>query len=304
MKNNIAVLMSTYNGEKYLKAQLDSIFNQTSQNIVLFIRDDGSCDSTLEIIKSYNNKIVLLENNENLGVGSSFMETLYKAGLDFDYYAFCDQDDIWLVNKIEKAVLELEKFPLPTLYCSNQTLVDKELNNLGLRHKKTIDTSYLQILTSNQITGCTMVWNNQLQKLLVSKDRRPSKELLEVRIHDVWVSMVASIAGSIVYDSNSYILYRQHENNVVGVKKRNLILNWVQKLGDSSKRKGRSRLATEILNNYRQFINDDIAAELELLSTYQNSFRKKILLLQNKKIFSLTTEPKWSVFVKILFNLI
>ena len=283
--------MSTYNGEKYLKAQLDSIFNQTSQNIVLFIRDDGSCDSTLEIIKSYNNKIVLLENND-------------KAGLDFDYYAFCDQDDIWLVNKIEKAVLELEKFPLPTLYCSNQTLVDKELNNLGLRHKKTIDTSYLQILTSNQITGCTMVWNNQLQKLLVSKDRRPSKELLEVRIHDVWVAMVASIAGSIVYDSNSYILYRQHENNVVGVKKRNLILNWVQKLGDSSKRKGRSRLATEILNNYRQFINDDIAAELELLSTYQNSFRKKILLLQNKQIFSLTTEPKWSVFVKILFNLI
>ena len=149
-----------------------------------------------------------------------------------------------------------------------------------------------------------MVWNNQLQKLLVSKDRRPSKELLEVRIHDVWVAMVASIAGSIVYDSNSYILYRQHENNVVGVKKRNLILNWVQKLGDSSKRKGRSRLATEILNNYRQFINDDIAAELELLSTYQNSFRKKILLLQNKQIFSLTTEPKWSVFVKILFNLI
>ena len=107
-----------------------------------------------------------------------------------------------------------------------------------------------------------------------------------------------------VWNNQLQKLYRQHENNVVGVKKRNLILNWVQKLGDSSKRKGRSRLATEILNNYRQFINDDIAAELELLSTYQNSFRKKILLLQNKKIFSLTTEPKWSVFVKILFNLI
>ena len=70
------------------------------------------------------------------------------------------------------------------------------------------------------------------------------------------------------------------------MKKRNLILNWVQKLGDSSKRKGRSRLATEILNNYRQFINDDIAAELELLSTYQNSFRKKYYFYKIKKFLA------------------
>ncbi|MHC5923958.1 glycosyltransferase, partial [Streptococcus pyogenes] len=90
----VAVAMSTYNGEKYLKEQLDSLFEQKKVDLTLFVRDDLSTDKTVEILSQYNGKLIRVDNNStNLGVGCSFMETLYRVGTDFDYFAFCDQDD-------------------------------------------------------------------------------------------------------------------------------------------------------------------------------------------------------------------
>ena len=102
-KPSVCVLMSTYNGEQFIREQLESICSQNGVNVTLLIRDDGSKDNTLSILKSFEEKIPMrvITDGENLGPGNSFMELVYQAG-DFDFYAFSDQDDIWKNNKLER----------------------------------------------------------------------------------------------------------------------------------------------------------------------------------------------------------
>ncbi|MBF0819541.1 glycosyltransferase family 2 protein [Streptococcus acidominimus] len=304
-KLKIAIIMSTYNGENYLREQLESLLQQEGMEVSIFVRDDGSQDATLEILEAYKDNLTLVKNNGlNLGVGNSFMEALYQAGIEYDYYAFCDQDDVWLPNKLLQAVESIGCIPKPILYCSNQLLVNQDLEQLGLRHQHTLDTSSLQILNDNRVTGCTMVWNRSLQTVLIEKERRPSSALLKVRIHDVWVAMVASLIGEIIYDSNALIYYRQHEHNVVGVKKENIYLNWCKKLRNKSKRNGRSLLAKELVEKFEDLIGGTILSDLKIVSNYQRNFSSKVVLMRNSHLFSFSNESKWAIRLKIIFNLI
>ena len=301
----VAIIISTYNGELFFEQQLESLFNQADVEISIFVRDDCSTDNTLNLLEKYSNRLTIIDNNHiNLGVGNSFMETLYSVGDFFDFYAFCDQDDIWLENKLSEAILKLERETGPVLYCSNQTLVDKNLSVLGERHKESLNTSYLQILNNNKLTGCTMVWNKELQIALLATENRPSSNLLKTRIHDVWVAMVASVVGKIIYDSNSYIYYRQHENNVVGVRKEKLLSIWRKKLFNSNLRNGRSMLAGEIHAKFQNNISPKIAQDLECFANYQKSIKYKFLLLKNSSLFKFSNEPKISIWLKIIFNLV
>lgn len=304
-RKRVAVLMSTYNGENYLREQIDSLVQQEGVETSIFVRDDGSQDRTLEILASYKDHLVVMENEgQNLGVGTSFMETLYQAGTEYDYYAFCDQDDVWFTDKLLQAIENIGSSQTPTLYCSNQTLVNQDLEEIGLRHAQPINTASLQILNDNPVTGCTMVWNQALQELLHQPKNRPSHDVLKVRIHDVWVAMVASTVGDIIYDPNSYIYYRQHEHNVVGVRKENLYANWYKKLCNKSKRNGRSLLAKEIVEKFSDKIEDTTLSDLKIVSDYQRSFSSKMALIRNNHLFSLSNEPKWAIRLKILLNLI
>lgn len=301
--NRVAVLMSTYNGEKYLKEQIDSILAQKGVDVTLYIRDDCSSDGTIDIIKGYvkryKNAVLIL--GDNLGVGNSFMQLVYDCPDDYEYYAFADQDDIWLKEKLKSAISKIGAETQPVLYCSNQLLVDKELKTLGMRYTGALNTSYKQILFSNQFAGCTMVWNNSLHKILCDENRRPSTMLLKNRIHDVWVAMVASVVGFIIYDENSYILYRQHENNVVGVKKESITKEWIEKIRRKDLRNGRSKLAMEIYSKFADIMIDDkeMKDTLELCATYKDSWKNKINLLRNKELR--TNEFLYNM--KILFNL-
>ena len=125
----IAVLMSTYNGEKYIKEQLDSIFRQKEVKVTLYVRDDGSTDGTLDIIKLYHG-IILLPFDENKGPGLSFMTLLYHVmgqSTKYDYYAFADQDDIWMDNKLIKAIKQIQNNGECVLYSSNQWLYENHI---------------------------------------------------------------------------------------------------------------------------------------------------------------------------------
>ncbi|PIO78239.1 glycosyltransferase [Streptococcus parauberis] len=305
MVKRIAVAMSTYNGEKYLTEQIESVLSQSNVDITLFIRDDMSSDKTKILLETFRNKVIIIDNQKtNLGVGNSFMDLLYAIGSDFDYYAFCDQDDVWLSNKVESAVEVLTGLSGPQLYCSNQTVVNEQLKPIRTRHNYKINTSYLQIVNNNKITGCTMLWNQELQKILIEPSHRPKKELLQNRIHDVWVSLVASLVGQIHYDTNSYILYRQHENNVVGVKKVMLLENWKKKLNNKSKRNGRSMISKEALEKLPNLISDRENKKLTLFATYRINIKNKIHLLQNLKLLNGTGESQIALLIKVLFNLI
>ena len=132
--SKVQVLLSTYNGEKYLKEQLDSLLAQDYPNIDILIRDDGSKDSTKQILTGYeNHKNIRVIYGSNIGITASFLELLKISDPEAEFLAFCDQDDVWLKDKISRAVAALQKHPsdIPLMYCSRLTIVDESLRIIG-----------------------------------------------------------------------------------------------------------------------------------------------------------------------------
>lgn len=305
MNEKIAVLMSTYNGEEFLRDQIESILNQEKVNVTLYVRDDGSSDRTIEILREYEEQGKLkLTCGKNCGVGNSFMELLYTSDQNFDFYAFSDQDDIWLSDKLYSAVGTIKKQKIPALYTGNQMLVNRKGEVLGIRYKEVPSTDYHQILCKNLVSGCTMVFNQELYALLKNEKRRPSYALLQNRIHDVWVAMVASITGTVYFDEESHILYRQHERNVVGARKKNMrdrFKEILEKIKSPKQRCGRSKLAREICQCFPEFICNN--NDLQIYGYYKSSVKSKIKLLKEHQIRKFTEETQISFVLKIMFGL-
>ena len=209
-KEKVQILMSTYNGERFLREQIDSLLKQTYQNIEILIRDDGSKDRTPEILKEYQqnypNIQVYLE--ENTGVNESFFELLRKS--DADYVAFCDQDDVWLEEKVQKAVEKLQGIREPALYCSNKILVDSNLKVIMENNHRKLRPGFENAVVECICTGCTSMMNRSLAEKI--KAHIPEHAI----IHDWWCYLAASYLGTVIFDDNAYIYYRQHESNVVG----------------------------------------------------------------------------------------
>lgn len=208
----VQILMSTYNGERFLREQIESLLRQSWKNVEILIRDDGSKDGTREILNEYSDKYeniqVYLESN--LGVAGSFFELLKKS--DADYVAFCDQDDIWLEKKIEAAVVKLEQEKGPALYCSNKILVDSTGNPMKKQDIRKRRPGFGNAVVECICTGCTAVMNQELAEIL--KEKVPEHAIL----HDWWTYLAASYVGKVIYDEQAYIYYRQHQENVVGAK--------------------------------------------------------------------------------------
>lgn len=300
----VAVLMSTYNGARYLKEQIESILNQQDVETTLLVRDDGSSDETVRIVEE-GYPFVRVIHGANVGVGSSFMELIYEAGTEYDFYAFADQDDIWDEDKLSVAAEWIGDTTTPTLYCSNQLLVDGDNIEMRVRYDAPPDVSPMQILNDNLVSGCTMVWNRMLQELLADPSRRPTPELLRKRIHDVWVAMVASSVGVVIFDETPHIRYRQHEKNVVGVDRRSLKDEWRRKLGNSELRNGRSALAIELLRCMGDLIDDAALNDtLRICSNYLHDFKSKLAMLRDARFSEHSGEPRPMYMAKVLIGLV
>ncbi|MGX7030431.1 glycosyltransferase family 2 protein [Vagococcus zengguangii] len=220
----VLVMMSTYNGEKYIQEQINSILQQNKVDITLLIRDDGSKDETISIINEFQKEYVnvLFLQGENLGPANSFIKLLNDASDDFDYYAFSDQDDVWKSDKISRAISLLEK-DIPSLYCSSVTIANDKLEPLYTT--KITEFSATELMLRNNVQGCTMVMNGSMKK----KINEYIPKYLEM--HDSWILRVATfINAKIVFDEYSGIYYRQHENNVIGKKNWNYIKNKTKKI--------------------------------------------------------------------------
>jgi glycosyltransferase involved in cell wall biosynthesis len=227
-KNNIAVLLSTYNGEKYIFDLLDSLSKQTNSHFDLIVRDDGSTDGTVDIINKYRNSscfnIHILNKSENLGSTKSFLELLKYANSvkSYLYFFFCDQDDVWHHNKIEKSVnkikdIEVNNSEIPVLVHSDLRVVDSARNKLfssfwKFQHIDPDRNNISRLVIQNTVTGCTLAMNRQLSE----KVKTDSEDII---VHDWWIAMIASIIGTIVPINDTLIDYRQHEGNVIGARK-------------------------------------------------------------------------------------
>ncbi|WP_346677476.1 MULTISPECIES: glycosyltransferase [Thomasclavelia] len=267
----VLVLLSTYNGEKYLSDLLNSILLQKNVHVDILIRDDGSIDDTINILnsfKSYDNIQVIYGNN--IGSKNSFYKLLEICDTSYDYYAFADQDDIWLEDKIYKAIKLLKKNNIsPALYLGNYTLVNKHLDFIRISKENRV-YPFEKIILKNHILGCTMVFNKQLLKVIKNHQYININNL---PFHDHWIYILCSaINGNIVLDSQSYILYRQHENNVVGSIK---FKDRIKSSALFKNKKVRYLYINELYKNYRDFIDNDKILLLKECINYTMSYKNK-----------------------------
>ncbi|WP_436670204.1 glycosyltransferase [Lactiplantibacillus plantarum] len=279
---SISILLSTYNGSKYIKKQIVSVLQQKGVQIRLFIRDDGSVDDTKSIITDFAEKDsrirIFLENN--IGYTKSFMRLCQLAKNSSDYYAFCDQDDVWLPDKLLRAITRLENISNNyKLYFSGLTMVDGNLNKIGTKYYKIQDVNLGSAMVRNSVAGCTMVFNNNLNNLNTS-----SNIVNKLIGHDAWIFRLnLAVDGATVYDDQSFIYFRRYGTNTTssGTITLSRILKELSLNREQSLRYETARI---LVDNFSQYITSDNLLLLASIASYRDSIRARIKLLFNSKL--------------------
>lgn len=292
MEQTVQVLLSSYNGEKYIREQIDSILGQKDIRIQLLVRDDGSIDGTRDILaeyeKSHDNIRVLY--GKNLGVIRSFFALIEAADEQYPYIAFSDQDDVWLPDKLARAVRMLEKERkrqetagkgmIPFAYCSAKQLVNADLHPLKQAIcYPAVRAEFGNALVENMCTGCTCVVDKTFLSLLKGKEPRFTV------MHDFWFYLVGTCFGKVIYDRESRILYRQHGGNELGAAS-SLFENYRRRVKYYRKHRGQlTRQAEEFLRIYGDKMpkGKRKLAEALVRSRTDRKIRKK--LLKERRIF-------------------
>lgn len=293
-KKKIAILMSVYNGEKYISEQLDSLYNQTViEDIRLFVRDDGSSDSTLNIINRWKDRIdIVVYKETNVGPARSFWELLNKD-IEAEYFLFCDQDDIWDTNKVEKSIEALNQGCCLS-YCNC-----RHIDSFGniMQQKRVIgtpDSSYENLFISGITQGCSMCFTKDLKRFI------QSKTIHCIPMHDVIVMLYAKAFGEIAWIDTPLFSYRIHNNNVVA-KNRNIysrikktLWNW-----KNSRNNSMAEVAEELINNIPGLQTNEFLSNMKI---YKNNFAAKIKILRNDKLKYVSSDCKRSYIFRIILN--
>ncbi|WP_315793752.1 glycosyltransferase family 2 protein [Paenibacillus sp. BIC5C1] len=228
-KSKVCIMLSTYNGVKYIDEQMESLLAQYEVDVQINIRDDGSSDGTVqklnEYAKSHPDQIRVIE-GKNLGVIGSFFELMCQTEPVYDFYAFCDQDDVWKQDKLIRAVTKLKsrQSNIPLMYCSSTQMVDQDLNHINVW--PTLPPKALSMynaIVENCCVGCTIVINPVAFKQV--RASIPS-DLTQVIMHDWWIYLYVSAFGVVIFDEEPMIQYRQHQNNVLGGSSEGWIAKW------------------------------------------------------------------------------
>ena len=291
MNETITILLATYNGEKYIAHQLNSIAEQSYTNWRLLIRDDHSADNTMMIIKEYQKKypgkIDIIQNTGNNTGSLLNFGALLEAAADAKYIMFCDQDDEWKKDKIEITFSKMQSLEkqftagYPILIFTNFQYVDEDMNIIESKKKFQVNRikkiGFAQLLAQNSVYGCTTLIN----KALADKVARIPPQ---AENHDYWIALVAGMFGCISYVDKKTVLYRQHSKNVSGnfdnnsFKKRVLRIFINKDTFTILSRK--KRMLQTLKATYYTEANDTIKKTLsDFLSMYEN--KSPFLLLKN-----------------------
>ena len=285
------MLLSTYNGEKYLKQLLDSVLNQSFTDICLSIRDDGSTDSTIDIIKSYSDeRIHLSVGKENLKPARSFLKLL-KESEDADYYAYCDQDDVWQEDKLKIAVDKLAGYENePALFMSTYDVVDGNLNFLYKRDMEFERPMSIEaVIMFRSPSACTMVFNRKLRDLINLSVPQ------NLRMHDFWILLVATgVKARIITEDMSLLKYRIHGNNTVG-----LMDNYADKIlrlikNAVSNKNERMLQANSLYENYYNLFDEETNQKLLEVIHYKDSIKNRMTFLLDKRF-------RWNAYINTMF---
>ncbi len=273
-EKKVTVLLSAYNGEKYIGEQIDSILNQTYQNIEIYVRDDGSKDKTVEVLKEYETQgKIHLEQGKNVGFIDSFFWLINHSG-DSDYYAFADQDDVWCSKKVQFAVerLEREKMDEPILYFTNYDFYDGNLNFVEHRKADTMPPSFRNAVVDCMPLGFNTVFNKAACETMRNHTPKHSCG------HDWWTYMVCAGLGRVIYDSRVTVKYRRHEKNVSAG--------------------GMDFIKFQVWR-FRKFFKNDYFKNVRLqLREYENFYQEQ-LSPEDRKVLGLFTQEKYHIGIAL-----
>ncbi len=272
----VLVFLSSYNGEKFLRCQLDSLLAQTGVDLHIHIRDDGSMDTTHTILEEYANAHanISFEYGENLGYAESFWQ-LFSMPNHYDFYAFSDQDDNWLPDKLSSAITLLAPYAdVPALYTSDVIPTDGEgkvISDKLFSPDPAVQT-YYESLVRSILPGCTFVFNSKAFEIIGKY--RGFKES-----HDWAVYTIVSAFGTVVFDPVSHIHYRLHGNNTIGKDGGFTHLKRKIKLFFHPKRV-RSRFAKDFYDTYCDMLSEDYKSAAYNMGYY---LKKRSLLTRDKR---------------------
>jgi len=302
---SVAILLCICNGKDFLVEQLESIAQQTHQNWRLFISDDGDCQESPQIIATFSarferNKVNLVIGPKK-GFAKNFLSLVCDKLISAEYFAFCDQDDIWSSKKLERAIISLENIDhdLPSLYCSRTTIVNKKNEEIGLSPLFLKPPCFSNALVQTIGGGNTMVFNQAARNLVLR-----AGSSVAIVSHDWWMYLLVSGCGGYIYvDDFPSIRYRQHENNLRGSN-----LGVIAKI---------VRIKQLLRGDYKNFISTNLKA-LEPLSGLfldknliflnefsairEYSFFKRVKKFYQLKIYRQTILGNIGLWLAVLFN--
>lgn len=302
----VQVLLSTYNGEKYLNKQVESIISQKNVVTYILIRDDGSTDGTVDQIKKlkqrYPNRIKFYQ-GKNLGYKKSFLDLAHRASDLYDYYAFSDQDDYWLANKLEKAIehLSLNNNKIK-LYASTVNITDENLKFLYKKDISNFINTLGSSLTRIRLAGCTYVFNYGALELLKNYNCKLIPEKQTISHDGLLIIFCQAVNGFVYVDQDSYILHRRRAGSITsggnGIKKR------VQIETDMlfSHKNDKLFICKYLKDNYYKELSYDNKGLIDMILGYTSSLQARLNLLFNPKLKSGLKLADLETKVRIITN--
>ncbi len=302
----IAIVLGFYEGYEFINEQLQSIFDQTHQNFIIYVSDDNSKNSfsieKLNISERNKKKIRVGFRNKNIGYAKNFLNALVSINDYFDYYAFSDQDDIWYPEKLEKAIKSLEEYPdnQANLYGSRTELIGaSEEIKLGKSIEFKKSPSFQNALTQNIFGGNTMVFNKTAFDLIYS-----SKINQKIIAHDWWCYQIISGAGgNVFYDKNIYLKYRQHNTNLIGS---NISLKdkWLRfcKVANGNFKIQNDHNLKSIINNQNLLTISNGKTLTNFIKARESFFLKSILYFFKSGVYRQTLIGNVALFIGIVIK--
>lgn len=301
---DVAILMSTYNGETYIDAQMKSICDQVIDgHITVYVRDDGSTDNTIDILTKWKDHIELvLYQEDNIGPAMSFWKLFMNDQIQADYYAFCDQDDVWDLDKIQKGVDAIRDCQGGALWCSNCRLIDQDGNIVrDQMYTEAPDFSIISQLVCGTTQGCAMIFNNRLRGCI------KSFHIADIPMHDFVVMTYAIARGTVIYDSSPSFNYRVHENNVVaneGKGRCRQIKDSLNHWFSQTHRNELSRYAAVLLQDNAEYLDDNTKNYISNIVQSRDSLAARIKIIFDEKTTSQNKRAERSFKIRTLLGVI
>ena len=261
--------MSTYDGERHLREQVESILAQQRVEVRLTVRDDGSRDGTVALLRSLGVQPV---QGGNLGLPHAFFRLLEDSRDDVDLWALSDQDDVWLPHKLSRAAEALAGIEGPALYCARVLVTDERLAPLYPHALPGRGPSFANALVQNIATGCTIVLNRAAREVL--RGRWPEHAVM----HDAWLYLVVAGTGTVLYDPEVVVHYRQHAANVVGMGRGPVsrVAGRVRRQLTPGGAGAHGRQDAELLRTHGELLRPDALAELHRFLAARASLPRRV----------------------------